>query len=122
VHLIQPSPLLGCLQLTDQSSIRSHGFLYGPLHRLLLRSRQVNFAALSDGQRDLVLYKDPCKARGDADFSRFMIICVHHDRVLVKIKTGGVFCDRLVEVLRVLWCHRVVLLGSGEEGCTWLVI
>jgi len=46
---------------------------------------------------------------------------VHHDRILVEIKTGGIFSDRLVVVLRVLWCHRVVL-GSGEKSCTWLVI
>ena len=46
---------------------------------------------------------------------------VHYDRILVEIKTGGVFCDRLVVVLRVLWCHRVVF-GCGEERCTRLVV
>ena len=52
-----------------------------------------------------------------------MILRVHDDGVLVKIKTGGIFSDRLVIVLGVLWYHRVgVVLVCGEEGCTWLIV
>ena len=52
-----------------------------------------------------------------------MILRVHDHGVLVKIKTGGVFSDRLVIVLGVVWCHRVgEVLVCGEEGCTWLIV